>query len=367
MRNGKYRRSIVQLLTLITIGVTVITSAAVLQNCSDDDEISSKGVYVAGFERIGNFNVATYWKDGKAVRLADAPVDTQANSITFADGDMYIAGSAGSASLGGVYWKNNEEAVILNTDSWARASSIAVSGSDVYVAGSKEGDEGQEVATCWKNGEAITLTEDSNDSFAKSIATSGANVYIAGYKEDAASLVSPVYWTMGSDENPVTMPLGLSDGATSGIANSVATSGTDVYIAGFQAIGSVDVATIWRKGDYEDYPVTPTDNTVHSKIFSIAVSEGHYYAVGYKVSNGVNIAICWIHGSEVPLSDGSKHAFATSVFISNGVAYIAGYEDAVTGTTAAKYWKIDANDNVTEISLTEGETNAQALSIFVLE
>jgi hypothetical protein len=76
--------------------------------------VSGSDVYIAGSEQVGEYSVATYWKNGQAVRLSD------------------------SSSYG------------------AAAYSILVSGSDVYVPGFENVGEGP-TATYWKNGQAVRL------------------------------------------------------------------------------------------------------------------------------------------------------------------------------------------------------------------
>ena len=122
------------------------------------------------------------------------------------------------------------------------------------------------------------------------------------------------YWKNGNLVN-------LTDGSTAAEANSIAVSGTDVYVAGTQWDGN-----------------------------------------SIQYNNGINytrnpIAKYWKNGIPVNLTDGSKWAEARSIVISGNDVYVAGFEDAV-----AKYWK-----NGNPVILGDASKNSEAYSIFLVK
>lgn len=93
--------------------------------------------------------------------------------------------------------------------------------------------------------------------------------------------------------------MNLTDGSTGAEANSIAVSGTDVYVAGTQWDG----------------------NSIQ-------------YSDGYTVYHHNPIAKYWKNGKPVNLTDGSKWAEARSIVVSGTDVYVAGFEGSI-----AKYWK----------------------------
>jgi hypothetical protein len=57
------------------------------------------------------------------------------------------------------------------------------------------------------------------------------------------------------------------------------------------------------------------------------------FVAGYESNGSVNVAKCWIDGKEITLSDGTNEAKANSVYVSNNDVYIAGSDNG------AVYWK----------------------------
>jgi len=164
------------------------------------------------------------------------------------------------------YWKNGN-LVKLDTDLLpnvdygligGRALSIAVSGNDAYVAGMEwNGKSYQDasgstykksVAKYWKNSQPVILTDGTEDAYAESIAVSGTDVYVAGTEWNGKSYQIQgnayiyrksiaKYWKNGQAIN-------LTDGTEDAVAKSIAISGTDVYVA-----GTVNgYATYWKNG-----------------------------------------------------------------------------------------------------------------------
>jgi len=82
--------------------------------------------------------------------------------------------------------------------------------------------------------------------------------------------------------------------------------------------------------------------------------------VAVQLQNAINKALYWQDTDIVPLSDGSKHAFAKHIAVNETGVYIAGNEHNASGKYVAKYWK----DGVT-VSLSDGTQHAFADGLFI--
>lgn len=78
-----------------------------------------------------------------------------------------------------------------------------------------------------------------DDNNTKEQETSGTQVYVAGFEEESIGFNARV-WKNG-------VATDLSGGFQSS-ANSVFVSGNDVYVAGVENNGTHDVATVWKNG-----------------------------------------------------------------------------------------------------------------------
>jgi hypothetical protein len=83
---------------------------------------------------------------------------------------------------------------------------------------------------------------------------------------------------------------------------------------------------------------------------------------GYEAnSNGYRVAKIWKNGAEFEtLTDETKWASANSIAVTGNNVYVAGYETNASNKTVAKIWK-----NGEEQALTDGTKDAYAMSIFV--
>lgn len=192
--------------------------------------VSGTDVYLAGDEAAGAIvfdnarePLATYWKNGKRVRLSNSP--STATAI-FVDGDdVFVAGTVNNKP---VYWKNNVIYHLpfsgLSSLTEMRPCDIMVSGNDVHIVGNN-GFYGQNAESIyWKNGVAVGLSKESEYSgvFANTIYIRGSDVYIAGADGYRAK-----YWKNGTGTylDPPDVP-----GAW-GLAIYVSDKG-DIYVAG---------------------------------------------------------------------------------------------------------------------------------------
>jgi hypothetical protein len=318
----------------------ILYSVVVLSSCQKEinnaDRVinpdTDTNVYIAGTEWDGINIIPKYWKNGTAVNLSTASKYVEPYSIYVSGNDVYVAGKvyADNPAFPGdgiaIYWKNGNPVYLTDGIS---ANSIIVSGNDVYVAG-----DGAIVYTCprnapcmlpvrfvakyWKNGVPVILSDSTKINSASSIAISGSDVYVAGF-ESVWSLNTAKYW---KNSQPVVLSTRQSE------TNSIAVSGNDVYVAGWEDFKP----TYWKNG----IPVKLSDETGNAN--SIAVSgSGDVYVAGKENTATGTVVKYWKNGNPVTLSS-KIPSYATSIAVSGNDIYVAGQE--VIGTKyCAGYWK----------------------------
>lgn len=278
-------------------------------------------VYVCG-------NGATYWKNGNLVTLGNGIGQT--NSIAVSGNDVYVVGSKNGHA---VYWKNGNALYLPeNTRSgdWAdiypitetasTANSVFISGSDVYIAGGENitrmispypnlGHVYSTSAVYWKNGNEIYLIK---GGYGSSLADEAYSIFVEGQDVYACGALEARYW-----KNGISVPI-------AGTAKSIFVSEGDVYVAGSQPGGEPYqsyygtryriVAKYWKNGN----PVRLTDGTKNAYATSIAVSGNDIYVAGYeeKEAGTLNwVAKYWKNGNPVILGDVSKESGANCIFL----------------------------------------------------
>ena len=269
--------------------------------------VSGADVYVTGYQRsCGSLrcgDLGRFWKSGISVSL-DLP--TYPSSLVVSNNDIYIAGSSGYLEgTGGnaAYLKNEVKIELPSGSAGSISTAIAVSGNDVYVAGigitgSIYNGPQKYIAKYWKNSQPVILTDGTNGAQVWSIAISGTDAYVAGmdwngksyqdasgntYKKSVAK-----YWKNSQ-------PVILTDGTEDAFANSIAVSGTDVYVAGTEWNGRKSIAKYWKNGK----AISLTDATEDAQAKSIAISGNDVYVAG--TVNGY--ATYWKNGIAVTLSN----------------------------------------------------------------
>lgn len=133
----------------------------------------------------------------------------------------------------------------------------------------------------------------------------------------------------------------------------VVTDAGDIYVAGATKVTQWR-ATYWKNGS----PVYLTDGTKEAGISSIFVNGTDVYACGGERNEaGVFVAKYWKNGAAALLTDGIQESAGNSIAVSGNNVYVVGYEISPTGIKEAKLWK---NGIATTL-----ETNCFATSIVV--
>ncbi len=340
---------------------------------------AQSSVYVAGYEtkkyRDMDVSVAKYWKNGNPISLTDGKESAYCKSITVENGDVFVAGATTNSDGISIptYWKN-ESPTVLNTNGIsAYANCIILKNSDVYVSIQNKEWKLTDV-DYWKNDIPVSLKQEQDIINVNSIFVDKNNiVYAAGNHNigtgDGFINTRAAYWK-GRKE------IVLSDTGHNSDATSIFVNETDIYIAGCESSQSKTggylegfVATYWKNGN----AIHLTDKKSYNFVTSIFVSNGDVYVAGYerKKEAGTEVAKYWKNGTEIQLTDGLGYSRANSIFVNGNDVYVAGEINpetdiqklAFSDTGANKiavYWK-----NGKMIALTDKKNDASASSIFV--
>ena len=128
-----------------------------------------------------------------------------------------------------------------------------------------------------------------------------------------------------------------------------------VYVA-VQFQGNRNKALFWKNTNTTNL----SDGSRHAFAKSIFVNETGVYVAGEEHNaSSVYEAKYWKNGQPVVLSNGVKHAFASGIAVSGSNIYVCGSQET-SGQRQAKYWV-----NTTEHNLTNGAKYAVANSIYV--
>jgi len=260
-----------------------------------------------------------YWKNTTEIHLPfNGNIFASANSIFLSGGHIYIAGNDGGNA---VYWKDGTEIMLNTTDAFGHyansgANSVFIAGNDIYVAGVHGPN-----AVYWKNGVEVYLTTLNSDLLnaayqANSIFVKGNDVHVSG-TEDIVGSFSPfgTYWKNGIDE---TLTLNHPDFNVVSVTlkNAVFVHGNDVYVSGdgFNVDPSFHyTAAYWINTNETILPSSATQ----SHTSDIYVKGNDIYVSGSEINsnNNKNFALYWKNDTEVFLTDGTRNANATSIFI----------------------------------------------------
>ena len=316
-------------------------------------------VFIAGYESNGENNVAKSWIDGQELALSDGTNDAEAYSIFVKNFDAYVAGTDSGQP---VYWFNNTEIRLpvqftrMYPDHFSSANSVYISGNKVYIAGNDS-----TLAVYWKDGQEIILNTmkafgDFGFSAANSIFISGNDVYVAGSEGPNA-----VYWKNGVEVYLTNFLTGVAGNSR---ANSIDVSGGNIYIVGTASSTSVNspLTNYWVNGT--DEAATLNTNFESISTHFVFASGNNVYIAGSArtVVPPAGGAVYWNNANEIALQSSSNSLLsdAYSIYVKSNDVYLAGIDEDNNHRTSAVFWK-----NGTEVKLTDGTRDAFARSIFV--
>jgi len=152
-----------------------------------------------------------------------------------------------------------------------------------------------------------------------------------------------------------TNSIGTAYGDEKTFTTATAPTELNVYVA-VQKQGTPNRALYWKNTAITNL----SDGSRHAFAKSIFVNESGVYIAGEEHNaSGIYTAKYWKDGQAVNLSNGSKHAFASGISVSGNNVYVSGSQET-SGQRQAKYWL-----NGTEHNLTDGTKYAVASSIYV--
>lgn len=358
--------------TAVTGGeVEIIVSAANVDNVQEKRcKVVVRDVYVSGEYGNATERTACVWKNNKLLYSLASDVNAFANAMVVTDTkDVYVVGNV--ANVGKV-WKNGAEVASFGT----ALNAIWVESDDVYVAGVDN-----TTAKVWKNGTELYTAE--NATF-KSIAVVSDKVYAGGYIsfEGGYENDSAAVWTNGTAKI-----------LAKGTVNSLLADGSDLYLAGKDAVAGKGV--VWKNNqelytfekDTEATGITLVDNSLY-----VCGFYGGSGAIKAKVwKDGVQLASTevdeeylgeFVVGKNTEGADqyvytelsANGKVKASSVYISLDDLYVSGYFDSSNQNNAV-YWKNGVSqklekDNANEVIMNgstynPGKNRARATSIVV--
>ena len=186
----------------------------------------------------------------------------------------------------------------------------------VYVVGAEEiaTPTIYSLAKLWTNGQGSSLSSSPNYAEAYSVFTSGSDVYVAGYEyqgsQGTGNNVAKL-WKNGVVTN-------ITNGTRDAQLASVFVSGSDVYTAGYEANGNYDAAKLWKNG----VATTLAGGTnTDAYGYGVAVSGNDVYAVIQEYQSVNDVVKIWKNGTVTTLSSPNTDAYAYSIAVSGSVPH----------------------------------------------
>lgn len=299
-------------------------------------------IYLAGYSTPdGKTEIATYLKNGEPVLLAQTTSDIV--SLAVIGNNVY---AAGHHNLQGVYWKNGVEVQLDGARHAQRTvHSMAVDhrNGDVYIVGYEriytgaEGDNTRFIdrARCWKNGQQVPLTTSGYSSYAIGVAIdySTGDIYVMGEDEPTAKNTLPNwYWKNGE-------PVKIIDDPVPVAPKSIRILNHEIYITGRANAYSGDSRESW-KYDHAAYwcsskgTVLLGSGGAPAMASSIAVSGKDIYVAGFE--NG--LVKYWKNGVPTVLSKTEEYPETYRMAVDGDDVYVAGWGEQ-NGDSGIRYWK----------------------------
>ncbi|HTH57065.1 MAG TPA: hypothetical protein VL728_13540 [Cyclobacteriaceae bacterium] len=304
------------------------------QKNSDPNPSQNREVYVAGYTlNAAGTQVAKFWRNGVATNLTDGTASAGATGIALSGPSVIVSGWDWShhsdSTKVGKFWVNGSELEIGGV--CYSTVAVAANKTDVCVLGL-----GQSGWTYWRNGSPTFITT-TVDSQTTGVAVNEGDVFVSGFSK---TVVRAQYWRNG---------VLIYTNSQPSVANAIAVSGTDVYLAGYLSEGDAShtKAVIWKNGIITEL----TSGQVDAQANSIFVSGSDVHVGGHEG----NVAMTWKNGSPTNLSDGSGSAEVKSIVVKEGDVYAAGYEGS-----SPRLWK-----NGVLQKLSDSNLNGAAVSVAV--
>jgi hypothetical protein len=219
------------------------------------------------------------------------PVTVSTNLVAAASGPVFtyqlspVVYAAGIDGLRPVYWQNGGENYLSrSTPGSGQVRAMAITNSNDYFSSEMHfvGDFGNGAAY-WMNGTLNNLPYKSTIAQGNSIAISGTDIYIGGM-----DYPGPAYWKNGIEY--------LLPGTTNNNVNvlAMAVSGPDIYAAAIDGL-SGNSAVYWKNGTKYNLPLQTTNYGGGPRC--IAISGTDVYFGGYDW----NTPVYWLNGIEYTL------------------------------------------------------------------
>jgi hypothetical protein len=251
-------------------------------------------VYTTGYYNNGSNKIPCYWEGTTRHNLEDSSVRGESYSIFIADGKVYTSGYYRDAGGKNVpcYWEGTTRHDLPCSNSGV-ANTIFVSGSVVYTAGYYN--DGRTKACYWQGTDSCSDLPHDNNGEAESVYFADGKIYFSGYYTDLEGKTStPCYWVC--DEGIISR----CDLPGSGKGEGDASMANEIKV-------------------------------INDKIYTVG---SHY--------DGVKTVPCyWVGTNRYDLDGGGGYAGANSIFITNGMIYIAGYYCSGGFIKNACYWRGD--------------------------
>lgn len=336
-------------------GGSLIKPSTLTHGGGPDTDVYAAG-YVTGVSHIFP-RIATYWKNGKLIKLSDSTEDAIGTGIALQDTDVLVPVTIthNNGKNAALYWRNHIEIAL---DENATTGQIAVSkcGCEFYIAGTIRINN-HDRAVYWKDGLRHVLPGGSATTRGFGITVANGDVYVTGVGVTANDVVYAMYWKNDT-------PFILADTLNQSSAGGITVSRNDVYIAG--AIGhtsSTGLSTIsavyWKNGVAISLPDPGIPNGSGAGV--IAINKGDIYVGG---AGGNSEGVYWKNGIETHLSNSTYQADPpTSVVILGSNVYFSGIASPFAGEVQPvipAYWK---NNSLTLLPYTGAGGSAMGLTV----